>query len=376
MSESTKNTVFIPGLKLAEGFFREQVKPLLAEYFPKIPYSAALIGSGSEVLGFDTPMSADHHWGPRAMIFLRPEDHEASREKIHETLSLKLPPSYCGFSTHYTNPNPLDHGVQNLAPHQGGPINHRVELLTIRGFFRSCLNIDIETPLSAAEWLSLPTQRLKSVVEGAVFHDDLGLTKIRTSLQWYPDEIWYYLLGCLWCRIGQEEHLMGRAGYVGDELGSALIGGRLVRDIMRLAFYLEKKYPPYPKWFGTAFKQLDCASRLSPLLEKAMKATNWQEREKALCPAYECILQIQRKLGFNDELPGHVRDFFGRPFMVMHGGQITDTLFARIKEKELQILLKKRPYGNIDLISDNTDVLEDTSLRPLISRWFRENSDR
>lgn len=36
---------------------------------------------------------------------------------------------------------------------------------------------------------------------------------------------------------------MSRAGYVGDELGSADIGA-LVRDAMNLAFMLERTYPP------------------------------------------------------------------------------------------------------------------------------------
>jgi hypothetical protein len=34
-----------------------------------------------------------------------------------------------------------------------------------------------------------------------------------------------------WNRIGQEEHLMGRADR-GDEIGSAIIAARLVRDLM------------------------------------------------------------------------------------------------------------------------------------------------
>ena len=62
-----------------------------------------------------------------------------------------------------------------------------------------------------------------------------------------------------WQRIGQEEHLTPHAGSVGDELGSALIGSRLVRDIMSLCFLMEKRYAPYAKWFGTAFLRLECA---------------------------------------------------------------------------------------------------------------------
>ncbi len=37
---------------------------------------------------------------------------------------------------------------------------------------------------------------------------------------------------------------------IGDEVGSALIGSRLVRDIMRLCFLMEQTYAPYAKWFG------------------------------------------------------------------------------------------------------------------------------
>jgi len=56
---------FIPGLELSRRFYWEAVRPVLDAEFPGLRHSAALIGTGSEVLGFDTPMSSDHHWGPR-----------------------------------------------------------------------------------------------------------------------------------------------------------------------------------------------------------------------------------------------------------------------------------------------------------------------
>jgi hypothetical protein len=73
---------------------------------------------------------------------------------------------------------------------------------------------------------------------------------MRERLAYYPRDVWLYLLAAGWARIGQEEHLMGRAGTVGDEVGSALIGARLVRDIMRLAFIMERTYAPCAKWFA------------------------------------------------------------------------------------------------------------------------------
>jgi hypothetical protein len=75
----TNMPAFIPGLELSRRFYTEAVRPLLEEASPAIPHSAARLGSGSEVLGFDTPRSADHEWGPRLQLFLRRQD--VSREQ-------------------------------------------------------------------------------------------------------------------------------------------------------------------------------------------------------------------------------------------------------------------------------------------------------
>ena len=53
---------FIPGLELSRRFYWEVVRPLLDAEFTGLPHAAALIGSGSEVLGYDDAQSTDHHW--------------------------------------------------------------------------------------------------------------------------------------------------------------------------------------------------------------------------------------------------------------------------------------------------------------------------
>ncbi len=60
----------VPGLELAEAFHREVVGPLLGE----VRHSAASIGTGSDVLGFDTARSTDHGWGPRLQVFVDEAD--------------------------------------------------------------------------------------------------------------------------------------------------------------------------------------------------------------------------------------------------------------------------------------------------------------
>jgi hypothetical protein len=79
---------FIKGLELSRLFFEEAVRPALAAEFPSLRYAAALLGTGSEVLGFDTEMSADHGWGPRVDLFLKEEDFDA-RDSIREALRHK-----------------------------------------------------------------------------------------------------------------------------------------------------------------------------------------------------------------------------------------------------------------------------------------------
>jgi hypothetical protein len=232
------------------------------------------------------------------------------------------------------------------------------------------LNIDINRDLESADWLSLPHHKLRSVTAGGVFRDDIGLEKVRSRFAWYPRDIWLYILASVWTRIGQEEHLMGRAGFVGDENGSSIIGSRLVRDIMRLAFLMEKEYPPYPKWFGKVFMQLQVAPRLAPILASALHSPSWEEREGALCRAYEIIANIHNSLGITEPLSPEVSQFFGRPFRVIRGERFARAILERIKDPTVIPLTERSLIGSIDIVSDNTDLLEDASLRASIRALY------
>ncbi|HRJ45428.1 MAG TPA: DUF4037 domain-containing protein, partial [Caldilineaceae bacterium] len=200
-----------------------------------------------------------------------------------------------------------------------------------------------------------------------------GLEALRARFAWYPQDVWLYLLAAGWARIGQEEHLMGRAGLVGDELGSGLMGSRLVRDVMRLAFLMERQYAPYPKWFGTAFSKLACAGELTPHLLAAQTAATWQERMGHLLPAYEALARMHNRLGLTDPLPETVRDFFGRPFQVIALHGYGEALLRKISDVEVARIGARRSIGSIDLISDNTDLLEGTNWRPVLRQLYVKN---
>ena len=348
--------VFVSGLDLSRRFFQELVRPLLADAFPDVRYAAALLGPGSEVLGFDTAMSVDHDWGPRLFVFLGEEDAEQG-DAIGNLLSQRLPATLAYISASFPVPVEPRTCIERMLRPLTGPVKHRVIPITVRNFVRIQLGYDLAQPLEAADWLTFPSHALGELVAGEVYQDEVGeLTEVRARFAWYPHDVWLYLLASGWQRIGQEEHLMPRAGFVGDELGSALIGSRLVRDIMNLCFLLERQYAPYPKWFGTAFRRLHSAQELEPLLWRAQQASTWNERAEALAHAYEVLARLQNELGVSRTLPATASPFYDRPFSVIHGEQFAQALVEQIADPAVRHLAEQRLIGNINQWSDNTDM--------------------
>ena len=117
---------FVPGVRLAGEFFAEVVRPLLEGEFPGLGYAAALIGAGSEVLGFDSERSTDHDWGPRLLVFLDDSDAERLGVAVDEMLGRRLPEVFGGY--------PVAFGVTRDA---GSRARHRVEIFGLGGWRRS-----------------------------------------------------------------------------------------------------------------------------------------------------------------------------------------------------------------------------------------------
>ncbi|UVI29392.1 DUF4037 domain-containing protein [Paenibacillus spongiae] len=335
--------VFIQGIELCRRFHAEVVEPFMSETYPSLSYSSALMGPGSEVLGYDTEMSTDHDWGPRIFLFLSQQDARQSQH-IQASLRERAPRQFYGFQV---DPD-------------------KSVVTTVPRFIEGCLGISAGRPIEPVDWLTYPSQSLLELTRGAVYRDDHGeLSAVRQQLEYYPHDIWLYLLASCWKRIGQEEHLMLRAGYAGDELGSAIIASRLVRDIMSLCFLMERQYAPYPKWFGMAFKQLKCSDELMPSLWSAQTAAAWREREHALNKAYRHLSDMHNKLGITDEIPADVSYFHDRPFKVMNGEEIASRIANQIEDPVIRRFAGGRLIGSIDQITDNTDFR-------ITNEWIRK----
>jgi hypothetical protein len=353
-------TNFIPGLQLSEALYREAVAPILAREFPGLVHSAARIGTGSDVLGFDTVRSTDHEWGPRLLLFVAESDALTHGPAIVETLRHSLPREILGYPTNFGPTH--EEGVSVLQPVGRGPIEHKVEVTTLSRFLQARLGITSAQKLDVLDWLTFSEQALLEVTAGALFHDGLGtLAETRGLLAYYPYDIWLHLLTAQWTRISQQEPFVGRTGEVGDEIGSALIAADLVRDVMCLGFLIERRYAPYSKWFGSAFARLPCATQLAPHLDAVLAARGWQDRQQHLVRAYQIVATMHNDLGITEPLSTQPSQFHGRPFLIIEAGRFADALRDQIRDERVRNL--PEAIGSIDQFVDSTDVLSNPTLR-------------
>lgn len=334
---------FRPGLELSRRFYAEVVAPLLDEALAGTAHSAALLGWGSDVQGFDTERSTDHAWGPRLLVFLTGPDHQRRAAALDAVLERGLPTEFGG------------HPVRFAFPH-GTRAHHWVYVENARDFFAGHLAADPTGGLSASEWLMVPTQVLRELTGGEVFHDGTGLLgEYRRMLAWYPDDVWRYVLACQWMRVAQEEAFVGRCGEVGDELGSAVVAARQIRDLMKLCLLMGRTYPPYSKWLGTGFAALACAEVLTPLFAEVLAARTWKEREHHLSAAYRLIAVLHNELGLTKPLDTSTRSYFGRPFDVLEATRFAEALTASISDPAVKRL---PPVGAIDQYVDNAELID------------------
>lgn len=269
------------GADLAQDYYRSVVRPLVHARWPGLPHAAARLGGGSDVLGFDDEVSRDHDWGLRLDLFVEEDLVPAVDEHLHD----KLPATFAGHRTRFaTTWDASDH--------------HRVNVTTVAAFSRARLGFDATTPLGHVEWLSLTGQAALEVTAGPVFEDtDGGLSVVRERLSRQPDDVWRYAVATDWVRLREELPFVARAGAGGDDLGSRLVAARLVRVLAHLGYLLERRWPPYAKWFGRGFLDLPSSGAAGPWLLRALRAEGWQEREGALCTAAETLHTVQREVG-------------------------------------------------------------------------------
>ena len=250
------------GLDLAEKYFEAYGRPMLTEKFPHLmPHLAAgLCGSGSECMGYDDDISADHDFEPGFCLFLPGEDLVSRRDAfLLERAYAALPREFMG----------LRRGI--VAPVGGA----RRGVIRTGEFFRDKVG-DPGGVLTLGQWLSLPEQALKEATDGRIFFDGSGLiTGIRQGLQKYPDDVFKKrLAGCLLLMAQSGQYNYSRCLRHGEKAAAQLAVIAFVKNAMHAVFLLNGVYMPYYKWAFRAMRELKTLSLEAELMEYLITTDN------------------------------------------------------------------------------------------------------
>lgn len=318
-------------------------------------FLAARLGSGSDVLCLDDDVSRDHDYGCRLTLLVG-DDAVDRIEHLDERLEAELPELFAGYPVRFaTTWDPR--------------VRHKVDVQTVHDFACSRLGFDLRRSLSPAEWLCLTGQSVLEVVGGPVFHDSTAsYQRVMETLSWYPDDLWYFVLASGWQRFSQELPFVGRTGERGDETGSRIIAARISRDLMHLAFMLERTWPPYPKWTGTAALKLPGGPALMEAIGQVTSAEGWQDRQRELERAVGQLADRQRKAGLPTAGPAVV-PFFDRPYITT----AEDLVAALVNEIDDDQVHRLPRIGSIEQWCDNVDLLSNPARRSAATHVYERS---
>ncbi len=265
------------GLELSRAYFESHGLPMLKEQFSEVmPFlSAGLVGSGSEVLGYDDEISEDHDFEPGFCLLLPGEDIIDRRTAfLLERAYAKLPKGFMGYQRSMIGPvGGARHGV-----------------LRMDEFFQEKIGSP-DGILSVGQWLSLPEQTLAEVTGGEVFFDGLGeVTKIRERLKYYPEDIRLKkLAGELLIMAQSGQYNYQRCLKHGEKGAAQLAAIEFAKSTMHTVFLLNRVYEPYYKWSFRAMRELPVLSLEAELLEYLITTDNEEEMAEAKYDVIEGI---------------------------------------------------------------------------------------
>ncbi|MCR5310295.1 MAG: DUF4125 family protein [Lachnospiraceae bacterium] len=244
---------FISGMEIAEKYCNElfipAVKKELPEYIDRI--ATGLVGRGSDCFNYDDGFSRDHDWGPGFCVFVTKDTYDEIGGKLEE-LYASLPEEFMGYKA-----------APKVSTHK------RRGVFVIEDFYRDILGV---WPVTEDNFISIPDYALAAATNGKVFNDPEGaFTKIRNSLlSGYPESVLYLKLAQGFSVFSQTaQYNYERSKSRGDEFTASIMLSDGLREAMKIAHYLEGKYPPHDKWLFKSSGELDCAGDLLPLLSAA-----------------------------------------------------------------------------------------------------------
>ena len=178
----------------------------------------ALVGTGSECLGYDDVLSEDHDFTKRCQLFLPDDIYKSSKDNL------------LSYFTNYA------HG--------------QVQIESISHFYKS-YTLYPEGPQSPSEYRRVPQDLLCTATNGEVFVDNLGtFSTIRQRLlSYYPEDIRLRKIAYELNQLAQSgQYNLQRMVERNDMVAAHLARTKFTQHYMLIVHLLNKSYAPFYKW--------------------------------------------------------------------------------------------------------------------------------
>lgn len=261
------------GLALSRKYFEVFGKPMLAELEEQYPalkgqFAAGLSGQGSECLGYDDALSADHDFGPSFCIWL-PKALFAEYGKICQEAYDRLPKECEGYPARKVMTFGQD----------------RVGVLEIGAFYYRLIGRE-DAPRDNAGWMWIPESRLSQAVSGEVFLDEPGtFSAIRQALlDYYPEDVRKKKIAARAAAMAQSgQYNYSRLCQRSEWSGAFLAMEEFIKNTCSIVNLLNKTYTPFYKWMHRSLKDVSVLPQVYGLVDQLTDAfdsrTAWQTAE-------------------------------------------------------------------------------------------------
>ena len=258
----------VSGMELCRAYYETYGRAMIHEKFPGYEdrIAVGLAGEGSDCFGYDDETSRDHDWGPSFMMWVSDEVYAEIGEQLQAAYE-KLPRTFLGYTYQASRQGAGRRGVQTIRNFYGRLLG----IEHMEGIYKA---METENP-GLIPFRQMEDSALAAAVNGGVFRDDEGIfTQIRTLLtEHYPERLRYLRIAeaaARFCQYGQ--YNSGRMLRRGDGLSSRIMLGRAAQEALKLAYYMERRFPPHDKWLAEGVRRPGGYEQLVQLLTAALES--------------------------------------------------------------------------------------------------------
>ena len=273
--------------KRLTGLERSEIVTKYTSEFIKVKYPdlysricLALVGVGSECLGFDDEISEDHDFSSRCQLFLDDSDYKTYKSDLESSLNI-----FC---------KDLESLTSNLK-------DVNIEIMPISNFYKYYTLFE-NGPKTESEYRKVPMDLLCVATNGKVFLDNLGkFSEIRNRLlNFYPEDIRLKKIAFQLNKMAQSgQYNYSRMIKRGDTVAANIAQGEFVKHYLEFVHLLNKKYMPFYKWSYRNACSLEILGNFTQRNLKKLSEASIYEKESLIEEICLTVVNTLNELGLS-----------------------------------------------------------------------------